>query len=187
MRTCQLFPLAYQADPAHYFQQVQAQAGAILLDSGHPVSQRGRFDLISAEPLASITPNPKEALDSFRQRCQQLLKQLEKCQTPARIELPFTGGLMGYLTYELNSLAQCAEIEGLPSATVGLYNWAVISDHQQQRCWLMCHSSVDKQRCAALLALFSTNPIATTSIEPFQLTGAFQSRISAERYQADLE
>ena len=135
MPTCQLFQLDYQVDPAHYFQAVQAENGAVLLDSGHPISQRGRFDIISAEPLTALTPEPAESLDDFRQRCQVLLKQLANCQTPKAIELPFTGGLIGYLTYEFNSLAQCTEVEGLPSATVGLYDWALISDHQQQCCW----------------------------------------------------
>ncbi len=187
MPTCQLFPLDYHIDPAHYFQHVQAQSGAVLLDSGHPVSQRGRFDIISAEPLLAITPEPTESLDGFRQRCQVLLKQLAQCQTPETVELPFTGGLIGYLAYEFNSLAQCAEVEGLPSATVGLYDWALISDHQQQSCWLMCHSSVTPKRCEQLLARFIASPADTVKYEPFHLTCAFEPLISAERYQADLE
>ena len=187
MLTCQLFQLDYQVDPAHYFQHVQGQTGAVLLDSGHPISQRGRFDIISAEPLIALTPEPAETLDDFRQRCQILLKQLPICQTPESIELPFTGGLIGYLTYELNSLAQCTEVEGLPSATVGLYDWALISDHQQQCCWLMCHASVAAERCEQLLKRFSARPAATIAGKPFRLTSSFKPLISAERYQADLE
>ncbi len=187
MLTCQLIPLDYHIDPAHYFEHVQAQSGAVLLDSGHPVSQRGRFDIISAEPLLTITPEQTESLDDFRQRCQVLLTQLSQCQTPETIELPFTGGLMGYLAYELNSLAHCVEVEGLPSATVGLYDWALISDHQQQSCWLMCHSSVTPERCKQLLARFIASPVVTAEPKPFRLTCAFKALISAERYQADLE
>lgn len=187
MLTCQLFPLDYHIDPAHYFEHVHAQSGAVLLDSGHPVSQRGRFDIISAEPLITITPESTESLDDFRQRCHVLLKQLAKCQIPENIELPFTGGLMGYLAYELNSLAQCPEVEGLPSATVGLYDWALISDHQQQSCWLMCHSSVTPERCEQLLTRFIASPAVTAKCESFRLTCAFEALISAERYQADLE
>ncbi len=186
MPICQIFPLDYHIDPAHYFECVQAQTGAVLLDSGHPVSQRGRFDIISAEPLAALTPEPAEALDVLRQRCQILLQQLPSCHPPESIELPFTGGLIGYLTYELNSLAQCTEVEGLPSATVGLYDWALISDHQQQCCWLMCHASVAAERCKQLLKRFSAIPVVTVH-KPFRLTCGFKPLISAERYQADLE
>ncbi|HKM37264.1 MAG TPA: aminodeoxychorismate synthase component I [Thiopseudomonas sp.] len=186
MPTCQLFPLDYHADPAHYFQQIHTQTGAVLLDSGYPVSQRGRFDILSAQPLQSITPQANEPVDLFRQRCQSLLTQLPLCQAPENIELPFTGGLIGYLTYELNTLAQCAEIEGLASATVGLYNWAVISDHQRQCCWLMCHPSVDSQHQQQLLTLFKSEP-AANRIEPFVLRQRFQPRISAQRYRDDLQ
>ena len=190
MLTCQLFALDYHADPAHHFEKVHAQCGAVLLDCGHPVSQRGRFDILSAWPLASITPSPAESIDSFRQRCQALLKQLAVCQAPETVELPFTGGLLGYLTYELNSLAQCTEVEGLPSATVGLYNWALISDHQLQRCWLVCHPSMATQRQTELTLLFSAKSACTSTsnnIEAFQLAGPFQAQISSERYHSDLQ
>lgn len=190
MLTCQLFALDYHADPSHYFAKVHAQSGAVLLDSGHPVSQRGRFDILSAWPLTSITPEPNEPLDTFRQHCQALLKQLAVCQAPDTIELPFTGGLLGYLTYELNSLAQCADVEGLASATVGLYDWALISDHQLQRCWLVCHPSMDTQRQNELALLFSSaadcDQIANDQ-KGFQLTQPFQAQISPERYHSDLQ
>ena len=186
MLTCYLLPLTYHADPAHYFQQVHHAAGAVLLDSSQPISQRGRFDLLSAWPLASISPHPQEPLTAFRQRCQALLQQLSTCQAPEALELPFTGGLIGYLTYELNSLSQATELEGLASATVGLYDWALINDHQEKSCWLMCHPSMSVTRQQALLALLQSGH-SRCSAEPFRLTHAFKPWISAQRYQNDLE
>ena len=190
MLTCQLFALDYHADPTHHFKKVHAQSGAVLLDSGHPVSQRGRFDIISAWPLTSITPSPAESIDSFRQRCQALLKQLAVCQAPEAMELPFTGGLLGYLTYELNSLAQRAEVESLASATVGLYDWALVSDHQLQHCWLVCHPSISTQRQKELQLLFDSgadyDQIANDK-NVFQLTQPFKAQISPERYHSDLQ
>ncbi len=76
MHTCLLVPLTYHTNPAHYFQRIHAQSGAVLLDSGYPVSQRGRFDILSAQPLETITPQPNEQVDAFRQRCQALLQSL---------------------------------------------------------------------------------------------------------------
>lgn len=187
MPTCQLFSLDYYPDPAHYFQRVQQYSGAVLLDSGYPHSQRGRFDISSAEPVAQISPEPAESLDSFRQRCQGLLNQLPICQAPDSITLPFTGGLIGYLTYDFNNLTAAADIEGLPSAQVGLYDWALISDHQLQRCWLMCHPNLSAERCTALLGRFSAADTSKPSCEVFRLTQAFAPRISAERYHNDVE
>lgn len=190
MLTCQLFALDYHPDPSYHFTKVQAHSGAVLLDSGQPSSQRGRFDILSAWPLSSITPEPNEPVDGFRQRCQTLLKQLAVCQAPETSELPFTGGLLGYLTYEFNSLAQCTEVEGLPSATVGLYDWALINDHQLQRCWLVCHPSMDEPRQQELVLLFTTAPAydsVASNRQAFQLTQPFQAQISAERYHSDLQ
>lgn len=186
MPTCQLFSLDYHPDPAHYFQSVHRHSGAVLLDSGYPHSQRGRFDIISAEPLAQISPAPAESLDSFRQRCQALLKQLAVCQTADSVTLPFTGGLIGYLTYDFNSLTPAADIEGLACAQVGLYDWALVTDHQLQQCWLMCHPSVAAERCAALLASFQNGHSSTAVAAEFRLTQPFAPRISAERYEQDL-
>lgn len=187
MPICQTFPLIYFPDPSHYFQQVNRLKGAVLLDSGYPHSQRGRFDIISAQPLAQTTPEPAECLDSFRQRCQTLLAQLRHCQTAEGLELPFTGGLIGYLTYGFNSLTNAAEVEGLPCASVGLYDWAVISDHQQQRTWLMCHHSVAAERCAELHALFTAPASGSPAADRFCLSEAFTPLIDQERYHADLK
>ena len=186
MHTCLLLPLTYHTNPAHYFQRIHALTGAVLLDSGYPVSQRGRFDILSAQPLETITPQPNEQVAAFRQRCQALLQQLPRCHAPTESELPFTGGLIGYLTYEFNNLAQCTQTEGLASAAVGLYNWAVISDHQLQRCWLMCHPSLSAERQNELLSLFTS----TAALQPtaaFTLNSPFTAHINAQRYRDDLE
>lgn len=186
MLTCQLFALDYHADPSHHFEKVHAQNGAVLLDSGQPNSQRGRFDILSAWPLTTIRPEHNEPLEQFRQRCQTLLQTLELCHAPDAVTLPFTGGLLGYLTYELNTLAHCTAVEDLPCASVGLYNWALINDHQLQRCWLVCHSSMDTTRQHELLELFSTAH-AAIHIDTFQLNAPFQAHISTERYHNDLQ
>lgn len=186
MSTCQLFSLDYHPDPAHYFQRLHAQQGAVLLDCGQPVSQRGRFDILSAWPLVQISPTPEEPVAGFRQRCQALVQTLSLCNAPDGIDLPFTGGLLGYLTYDFNTLAPATHIEGLASATVGLYDWAVINDHQQQLCWLVCHASVSRQRCEQLLD-YLNQETASISSTPFSLTRNFTPAISAERYRADLQ
>lgn len=60
MNLCTLDPLPYLPDPAAYFERVREAPGAILLDSGRPVAQRGRYDLISAWPLETLSPLPDE-------------------------------------------------------------------------------------------------------------------------------
>ena len=188
MLTCHLFAIEYHADPRHYFSQLHAEDGAVLLDSGKPDSQRGRYDLLSAWPLATITPKSHESITDFSQRCRTLLQRLPECQPEHDIELPFSGGLIGYLSYEFNELTQASEIEGLASATVGLYDWALISDHQTERCWLMCHAQVPQTRIDGLLQRFSSpiaNPAAATTA--FSLLTPFSPSISEHTYHQALQ
>ena len=187
MLTCHLFALEYHADARHYFSQLHAEDGALLLDSGKPKSQRGRYDLLSAWPLARISPHKDETTADFSQRCRALLQQLPACQAADDIELPFTGGLMGYLSYEFNELTQASEIEGLASATVGLYDWALISDHQTQHCWLMCHPHISPARLDALRQRFcssKTTPAPTS--RAFSLLAPFRPSISEHAYHQAL-
>jgi para-aminobenzoate synthetase component 1 len=160
--------------------------GAVLLDAGRPTAQRGRYDLISAWPLAELAPTPDETANAFLQRLRQSLASLEACQPPADNPLPFVGGLIGYLSYDfgrrLEQLpAQAVDDLGLADARFGLYAWALITDHQQQRSQLMFHPSLTASERQRLSKLFNT-PTAP-SPETFQLLEPFQSDISEAEYQ----
>ncbi|MFD1693664.1 hypothetical protein ACFSHR_25960 [Azotobacter chroococcum] len=70
------------------------------------------------------------------------------------------GGLMGYLSYDfarrLERLPDTTldDLE-LPDAQIGLYAWALISDHQSRTTTLVCHPSLDSaegERLRRLLA-----------------------------------
>src|SRR5690606_21306859 len=45
-----IVPLVYQPDSTHWFAAVRHLPNAIWLDSGHPGSSYGRFDIIAAAP-----------------------------------------------------------------------------------------------------------------------------------------
>ncbi|MBP8236623.1 MAG: aminodeoxychorismate synthase component I [Pseudomonas sp.] len=186
MPTCLVQALPYHADPSHYFNSVMQAPGAVLLDAGRPTAQRGRYDLISAWPLAELAPTPDETANAFLQRLRQSLASLEACQPPADNPLPFVGGLIGYLSYDfgrrLEQLpAQAVDDLGLADARFGLYAWALITDHQQQRSQLMFHPSLTASERQRLSKLFNT-PTAP-SPETFQLLEPFQSDISEAEYQ----
>ena len=54
MLTCSVHPLPYHANPAAYFSAIRHAPGAVLLDSGRPTAERGRYDLMSAWPLQEL-------------------------------------------------------------------------------------------------------------------------------------
>lgn len=143
MKVIALEPLPYTADSRDWFLRVRPLGNAIWLDSAFPHSQRGRFDIISAAPLLQL--EGAGGTDMFARVQAALDATLDATIAPIPAELPFQGGALGWFGYEVGR-----QLEGLPcrapqagngtrfpDAWVGLYSWAIISDHAARRCWLL--------------------------------------------------
>ncbi|MFZ5960280.1 aminodeoxychorismate synthase component I [Pseudomonas knackmussii] len=184
-------PLPYREDPAAYFTRISRAPGAVLLDAGRPVATRGRYDLMSAWPLAELAPGTDESAKDFFDRLRDALQSLGNLQ-PAEIpDLPFVGGVIGYLSYDfgrrIERLPQCsADDLGLPEARVGLYTWALISDHQQRTSQLVFHPHLGQDERQRLMALFESGEPAHAE-EPFRLQRGFRPDLEKAQYREALE
>lgn len=190
MPTCTLHPLPYQADPARYFDCIRHAPGAVLLDSARPGAERGRFDLLSAWPLRRLVVHAGESGERYLQRLRDSLAELGPAELPEGVELPFAGGLIGYLSYDFGRrLEQLPEVArddlGLPDATLGLYGWALISDHQLGTSQLLFHPTLPQAERERLIECFSqTSP---SQGGPFHLDAPMRGDISAEQYRQAFE
>ena len=189
MSTCSVHPLPYRANPAEYFAAIRHAPGAVLLDSGRPAAERGRYDLLSAWPEATLAVWPDESGSDFLQRLRENLKMLGEASLPAPYELPFAGGLIGYLSYDfgrhLEQLPhQAIDDIGLPDARFGLYAWALVSDHQARTSQLVFHPRLPESERQRLLALFS-QPAADTPAS-FKLHTQMTPDLSAAAYEQAL-
>ena len=189
MLTCSVHPLPYLANPADYFAAIRHAPGAVLLDSGRPTADRGRYDLLSAWPEAELTLQPDESGRDFLQRLRNSLKQLGNAALPDAYELPFAGGLIGYLSYDfgrqLEQLpAHALDDLHLPDARLGLYAWALVTDHQAATSQLVFHPSLEPAQRDRLIQLFSQP--APQLNGPFSLKQPMQPDISASQYQQAL-
>jgi len=160
MPTCTLHPLPYLADPTGYFAAIRHAPGAVLLDSARPIAERGRFDLMSAWPLDTFRSAAADTGEAYLQRARTALARLGAAQLPADCDLPFAGGLIGYLGYDFGRrLERLPEpnVDDLhvPDASLGLYAWALISDHQRQTSQLMFHPCLETSQRQRLIDLFS--------------------------------
>ncbi|SEN54594.1 para-aminobenzoate synthetase component 1 [Pseudomonas sp. ok272] len=190
MLTCSLHPLPYHPDPAEYFAAIRHAPGSVLLDSGRPSAERGRYDLLSAWPLATLAVAPDESGNAFLQRLRETLSQLGNATIPAPFELPFAGGLIGYLSYDfgrhLETLPTQAQDDlQLPDARFGLYAWALISDHLRGTSQLVFHPSLADTERQRLIELFNqpAKPLDTR----FSLSGTMAADLSADDYQQAFE
>ncbi|WP_300730204.1 aminodeoxychorismate synthase component I [Pseudomonas sp.] len=189
MLTCSVHPLPYFANPADYFAQIRHAPGAVLLDSGRPAADRGRYDIMSAWPKQTLAVQPDEPGRAFLQRLRDSLQQLGKATLPEGLELPFAGGLIGYLSYDfgrtLEHLPALSEDDiQLPAARLGLYAWALVSDHRLATSQLVFHPALSAGERERLVQLFSQpQPCVNTA---FHLKQPMQPDISANRYEQAL-
>ncbi|MFM9912783.1 MAG: aminodeoxychorismate synthase component I [Methylophilaceae bacterium] len=195
-----LTELPYQPDSTPLFAAIAHKPWAMWLDSGRPYSTRGRYDIMVAEPIITLTTrgdlteistptsseisrqNPFDLVRDYLGRQQKRDDQLS-------IEaLPFMGGAMGYFGYDLArrleklpSLAQSTD--ALPDMQVGIYDWALIVDHEAQRTFLASYgrAPLTHEHWPELVDLF-THPSKRTS-SPFSVTSSVVSNMSESQYQ----
>jgi para-aminobenzoate synthetase component 1 len=190
MPSCSLHPIAYRKDPSDHFQRIRQAPGAVLLDAGHPGAERGRYDLMSAWPLAELAPASDESANDFLQRLRSALQSLGHADAPAQQPLPFVGGLIGYLSYDFGRRLEALPEQSiddlhLQDARFGLYAWALISDHQLGSSVLMFHPSLPEAERQRLQALFAAAPEDQGA--SFHLTQPFQADIDQHRYRQAIE
>ena len=214
-----VFFLTYSQNPCHWFERVRPLGHAILLDSvcdgnhTNPTTSIRRYDIITAAPEVMVkVQNQTTKLDYLKNCSQegrhQVLKQpvfnvLENllneygCNN-ANKQLPFTGGLMGYWGYELNSMLEPTRVHerkhDYPDMMVGLYLWAIINDHQQKTTQVYFHPKLAPEQRDHILNIIKTAPLSNstntkraTTQNSFVLTSKFKGTTSRSAYNNAFE
>ena len=127
-------PLPYQPDGGVWFAALRALDCPVWLDSAGGIGG-GRYDILTAEPHRCLRFAWDEA-DAVASALREVIAP-PAAGDPA---LPFAGGAVGYLGYELGRAWQGLprhHAHDLPVAAFGLYDWALILDHRLQRAVLV--------------------------------------------------
>jgi para-aminobenzoate synthetase component 1 len=171
--------LPYSAHSAHWLQCVRQLGRAVWLDSAWPHNQRGRYDIISAAPLATLDT---AASDPFRTAAQLLQAHLPDAAEQS--DLPFSGGFIGLFGYEIGRQlehlpAQAKPRPHFPDAFGGIYSWAIVVDHARQSTTLV----IRPETPPALRALIeSCIAMAAPAPASFTLTSPWRDEFPAEAY-----
>jgi para-aminobenzoate synthetase component 1 len=184
--------LPYFADSAALFSPLAARPWSIFLDSNYPYIQQGRYDIIAADPVCTLVTHG-DTTDITRngvtlQSCANpfdLVRQQVISDFAESDELPFNGGAIGYFSYDLARRLEKLPViardeEHIAEMAVGIYQWAVIVDHQQQKSYLVGQIN-ELQTWQALIAQFSQLPQPQ---EPgaFKVVSAVQSNMDKAAY-----
>jgi para-aminobenzoate synthetase component 1 len=153
-----IYSTFYTEDSADIVNSFAAKEWTVFLDSGHPRSKQGRYDIISGNPICTLetrgvnttittkndvivsNENPFELLKSELNRYAKMFDS----QNIAHFDLPFVGGAMGYFSYDLarrlENLPNLAQnSEAISEMTVGIYDWALVVDHETKKSFLICY------------------------------------------------
>ena len=128
--------LPYQADAAHYYAMLADLPWTAWLDSGG----MGRYDILTAVPRRTLSLHRDVA---HGEPFALLRNELAKPVAPVA-NVPFAGGALGYWGYDLAlhmlETPRDEQNDGqLPDIAVGIYDWALVLDHQQQTARLVSH------------------------------------------------
>ncbi len=191
--------LDYHADSSRYFEPFANEPWSCYLDSSSAAfneEAHNRFDIITAKPWAEVSVYEDNRIivnnhqtDNVREYHQTspftVLDQLLNTMTPVTdTHLPFTGGAMGFWGYELVGLLEPTRIQsrnqGLPLMGVGLYHWAMISDHQQKRSCVVFHPDIRTEQQQEILQKLDIT--RASKHDHFELTTPFKTSIHESEY-----
>ena len=188
--------LPYCEDSAALFVPWSESPWAVFLDSGFPHSRQGRYDIIAANPYATlvtrgniteirrggnVTLSPEDPFHLLK----QALGEIGGPPSP----LPFCGGAIGYFGYDLARRLEklpslAADAENIPDMAVGLYDWALVVDHAERRSWLVGQGRepATAARWPHLCHAFSQIPTIGWPRANFSITGEVAAGMSHEAY-----
>jgi para-aminobenzoate synthetase component 1 len=190
--------LPYTENSSFYFEKIRHLDWPIWLDSGKPSQPRGRYDILSADPLYKIhsknditTVFDKDNTTTKHTSVWSALKyNLDLIKPPITgVDLPFTGGAMGYIGYDagrkiehLNDLI--TDDINLPESQLGIYTWALIQDHHKKITTLIAQPAVTDLEFEKLKKALKEK--SNSQSQTFK-TGSTKHQITPHQYAAAIE
>lgn len=201
MASAELITIPYCTDATTYVDRLCSLPRCLLLDSGRPASVYGRYDIFTAAPLFMVRYTAGELYwaDQAPERLagsilvSRLQERLAEYQAPddiAPVDLPFRGGLAGFVSYDLgrhladdqrwHRLTGDARLDiGLPDMEMGFYSWAGVIDHKAGTAFIYfsrhCPQSLRKEVLSLLGAPILNN-------KKFKLINKLESNINVDSY-----
>lgn len=126
-----------------------------LLESALPMERYGRYSMLGSNPVGVIWSKNGvtevsaggvkriSRLDVLRAIDEQI-EEFGYADDPELASLPFTGGALGYFSYDLNRQIEvlpniARDDQGIPDVYLGFYTEAIIIDHKDQRTYAISY------------------------------------------------
>ncbi|MEH8020601.1 aminodeoxychorismate synthase component I [Rheinheimera metallidurans] len=176
------------------FSYFAGQPWAMLLDSAAQAHINSRYDILVAEPIATLEAKQgvcilrdSQGVHEYQHDPFTVLDGALKRYFPDKpsSSLPFVGGALGYFGYDLGryveQLPSIAEQDiTLPDMAIGFYQWALILDKQQQCLWYVDYQGQAEPGWQKLVQRLQ-HTLPPTS---FTLTSPWQANMDKAGYSA---
>jgi para-aminobenzoate synthetase component 1 len=189
-----LAELEYSPDSAPRFRALLDKPWAAFLDSGYGGNVAGRYDILAADPYLTLTTRGETteirsrdgAEFSTRDPLELVAEALGDRADPVG-NLPFAGGAIGYLSYDLGRRfeklpARAAQDIDLPELAIGLYDWAIVVDHVEQRAWLVAQGRERSSLSEWDALQASVQPVVSRLRPAFRVLSPVQSNLDRSGY-----
>lgn len=143
-----LTSIPYHQDSAMLFEIIADDPWPVFLDCGRPRSTAGGMDILAANPFVTLVT--RGGMTEIQERHGASLSPADPFHLLRQYlaadgkesPLPFGGGAIGYFSYDLarrieHLPVQARDGEGIPEMAVGIYDWAIVVDHERQASWLV--------------------------------------------------
>ena len=194
MHTPRITELPHRDTVAAQFRTIAGLPWAAWLDSAAADSHE-RFDVLVADPYVTLrTRGATTTIDRVggppsesKRAPLELLREELGAVTPGVPGLPFAGGAVGYLGYDLGRRLEripsiaVADI-AMPDLAMGLFDWAVVIDHAARRTWLVANGRDPRTFAVwdSLVARLTADPPADPPA--FRVLGAPQPNWRRDEY-----
>ena len=188
--------LPYHQQSIALFSSWAERPWAVLLDSAHPYSEQGRYDIIAADPYITLVTEGETTTitdhgisrQSLEDPFELLQRELGAVAEPLN-GLPFCGGAIGYFGYDLARRLETLPTvalasEQVPQMMIGLYDWAVIIDHQKKESGLVRQGRdpATVEKWSQLIDSFSQPLPVGEAASDFTVTSTVESNMTEQSY-----
>ena len=188
--------MPYVSDSSIYFEAIANDPWSCYLDSGiqddldENISDKSRYDIMVSHPFIKIIAD-ESTVSIEENNLKKITKEnpfnvLEGILANFNIEetsLPFTGGALGYFSYELSqsSIKNNKDHVGMPLMMIGIYDWALIVDHQEKTACIASHL-INKDTKDYLTTLTKKLKSVKPNNQSFKINSNIKSLLNFEAY-----
>ena len=196
MNNTHLISLPYVSDSSIYFEAIANDPWSCYLDSGiqddldENISDKSRYDIIVSHPFIKIIAD-ESTVSIEENNLKKITKKnpfnvLEGILANFNIQetsLPFAGGALGYFSYELSqsSIKKNKDHVGMPLMMIGIYDWALIVDHQEKTACIASHL-INKDTKDYLTTLTKKLKSVKPNNQLFKINSNIKSLLNFEAY-----